>query len=104
MAAKQQANASISNLMNLGTTTLSIETRTLSDSNKNIICDVSTGPFRPIVPESMRKQVFDVFHSLSHPGIRATRSTGWPKSRYTVIKVFFMRFEITSSALYVAQK
>ena len=29
---------------------------------------------------------------------------GWPKSRYTVIKLFFMRFEITSSALYVAQK
>ena len=30
--------------------------------------------------------------------------TGWPKSRYTVIKLFFMCFEVTSSALYVAQK
>ena len=29
--------------------------------------------------------------------------TGWPKSRYTVIKLFFMCFEVTSSALYVAK-
>ena len=33
-----------------------------------------------------------------------TKYTGWPKSRYTVIILFFMRFEVTSSALYVAQK
>ena len=74
MAIKQQVDASISNLMNSNTTTLSIKTRTFSDSNTNIVGDVSTGSFGPIVPESMRKQVFDVFHSLSHPGIRATRS------------------------------
>ena len=74
VAAKQQADASISNLMNSDTTTLSVETRTLSDSDKNIVGDVSRGSFRPIVPESMHKQVFDVSHSLSHPGIRATRS------------------------------
>ena len=72
MAVKQQADASISHLMNSDTTTLFIETRTLSDSNKNIVGDVSTKSFRPIVPESMRKQVFDVFHSLFHPGIRTT--------------------------------
>ena len=74
MAVKQQAGASILNLMNSDTTTLSIETRTLSHSNTNIVGDVSTGSFRPIVPKSMRKQGFDVFHFLSHPGIRATRS------------------------------
>ena len=70
--------------MNSDTTTYSIETRTLSDSNTNNLGDVSTGAFRPIVPESMRKQVFDVFHSLSHPGKRATRSLTkehfvWPR-------------------------
>ena len=69
MAVKQQADANISNLMNSDTTTLSIETRTLSDIN--IRGDVSTGSFRPIVPESMHKQVFDVFHFLSHSLIRA---------------------------------
>ena len=74
MAVKQQADASILILMNSDTTTLSIETRTLSDSNTNIVGDVSTGSFRPIVPRSMLEKVFDVFHSLPHPGIRATRS------------------------------
>ena len=54
MVVKQQADASISNLMNSDTSTLSIETRTLSDSNTNIVGDVSTGSFRPIVPEYMR--------------------------------------------------
>ena len=74
MAVKQQADASISNFMNSDTTTLSIETQTLSDSNTNIVGDDSAGSFQLIVPESMHKQVFDVFHSLSHPGIRATPS------------------------------
>ena len=74
MAVKQQADASISNLMNSDTTSPFIETQTLSDSNTNILGDVSIGVFPPIVPESMRKQVFDIFLSLSHPGIRATRS------------------------------
>ena len=26
--------------------------------------------------------------------------TGWPKSKYTVIKLFFICFEVTCSALY----
>ena len=73
MAAKQQADASISNLVNSDTNTLSFETQTLSDSNSNIVDDVSTETFRLMVSESMRKQVFDVFHSLSHLGRRATR-------------------------------
>jgi len=30
-----------------------------------------------------------------------TNNTGWPKSRYTVIKLFFICFKVTCSALYV---
>ena len=73
--------------MNFNTNTLSIETQTLSDSNTNIVGDVPTKSFQPIVPESMCKQVFDVFHSLSHPEIRATQSLikerfVWPQMNY----------------------
>ncbi len=39
----------------------------------SIICDVSTGVQRPIVPNNFRRAVFDALHSLSHPGIRATQ-------------------------------
>ena len=38
-----------------------------------IVCDMSTGTPRPLVPPSFRRVVFDTLHSLSHPGIRATQ-------------------------------
>ena len=34
---------------------------------------VSTGEFRPIVPNCLRKVVFKIFQSLSHPGVKAAR-------------------------------
>ena len=42
--------------------------------NKTLLCDVSTGNARPIVPSSWRRRVFDAIHNLSHPSIRATRT------------------------------
>ena len=42
-------------------------------SNATIVCDVSTGVPRPYIPADFRRTVFDALHSLSHPGIRATR-------------------------------
>jgi hypothetical protein len=38
-----------------------------------LLGDVSTPIFRPLVPLSFQKPVFDHVHSLGHPGIRATR-------------------------------
>lgn len=35
--------------------------------------DVSTGVFRPLVPVVLRHAIFSSIHSISHPGIRATR-------------------------------
>ena len=35
--------------------------------------DVSTGSFRPLVPEGLRRRVFDSIHGLGHPGMRASR-------------------------------
>ena len=34
---------------------------------------MSTGSPQPYVPSELRHTVFDAFHSLSHPGIRATQ-------------------------------
>jgi hypothetical protein len=36
-------------------------------------CDVSTGTVRLLVPLNYRLQVFQAFHDIAHPGIRATR-------------------------------
>lgn len=38
-----------------------------------LLCDVSTGTARPVVPKAWRRQVFEAVHNLSHPSIRATR-------------------------------
>ena len=53
-------------------------------SNTNIICDVSMGIPRPLVPKPLLRIVLTALHSLSHPGIRATQCLivsrfVWPK-------------------------
>ena len=37
-----------------------------------MLCDVSTGKYRPLVPDGFRKLIFDALHSLSHPGAQPT--------------------------------
>ena len=39
----------------------------------SLLCDVSTGSPRPLVPESLHYEVFLSLHQISHPGIRGTR-------------------------------
>jgi cleavage and polyadenylation specificity factor subunit 1 len=38
-----------------------------------LLCDISTGARRPLVPSCMQKAVFNSIHQLAHPGTRATR-------------------------------
>ena len=39
----------------------------------SMMCDVSTGVPRPLIPTLWRPAVFSAVHTLAHPGIRATR-------------------------------
>jgi cleavage and polyadenylation specificity factor subunit 1 len=39
----------------------------------HILCDISRGITRPIVPEQYRRDVFSSIHTIAHPGTRATR-------------------------------
>ena len=41
-------------------------------SGFSLLCDISTGLPRPLVPSSMREEVFRAVHNLAHPGRRAT--------------------------------
>ena len=41
-------------------------------NNKEIICEMSNGKMRPVVPASMRKDLMHQLHSIGHPGIKAT--------------------------------
>ncbi|XP_076734505.1 LOW QUALITY PROTEIN: uncharacterized protein K02A2.6 [Maylandia zebra] len=53
-------------------TGLILEDRPVQDGGPLLVCDVSTGRPRPVVPASWRRQVFDSVHALSHPGVRAS--------------------------------
>ena len=38
-----------------------------------LVCDISNGSPRPVVPLNFRRQVFNAIHNLSHPGKKATQ-------------------------------
>ena len=40
--------------------------------DRNILCDLCTPYPRPFVPEPARKEIFNYFHNISHPGINPT--------------------------------
>ena len=39
----------------------------------NLICDTNHGLVRPLLPTAWRQKIFEQFHSLSHPGVKATK-------------------------------
>jgi hypothetical protein len=54
-------------------TNLQFEDVPFDGGSFTLLCDVSTGVARPVVPEPWRRRVFDSMHSLSHPGARTTK-------------------------------
>ena len=52
---------------------LLLEDIPIGNFQAKLLCDVSTGTPRPIVPPSWNSTVFNAIHNLSHPSIRTTR-------------------------------
>ena len=68
----------------LQSSSLDLQKIPLNTSEGTILCDLSTGHPRPIVPREFRRKVFNTLHDISHPGIRATTKLVasryvWPK-------------------------
>ena len=53
-------------------TCLEITNKRLNEQGPELVCDVSTGRPRPIIPPDFRRTVLDVVHNLSHPRVKAT--------------------------------
>ena len=51
----------------------SLRVQIMQVEGATLLCDVSTGVPRPLVPTPTRPAVFSVVHNLAHAGIRATR-------------------------------
>lgn len=71
MAADQSKDPDIRNLRAAGTA-LKLEEVIMRVGGPALLCDVSTGRTRPVVPLDWRRRIFDSIHSLSHPGVRAS--------------------------------
>ncbi|GFO11984.1 Pol polyprotein [Plakobranchus ocellatus] len=71
MAAAQTSSADVQ-AYNKALTNLQITSTKLNDQGPELLCDISTGRARPIVPPDFRRSVFEAVHNLSHPGVKAT--------------------------------
>ncbi|GFO19642.1 Pol polyprotein [Plakobranchus ocellatus] len=71
MAAAQTSSADVQ-AYNTALTNLQITSTKLNDQGPELLCDISTGRARPIVPPDFRRSVFEAVHNLLHPGVKAT--------------------------------
>ena len=72
LAVAQRTDPEITDLRRNNSTALVLKDIPLAEHGINILCDVSTGRLRPVIPISLRASVFKRFHSLAHPGIRGS--------------------------------
>ncbi len=82
LASAQEQDLELRNLLN-SSTSLKLQNLTPMNSDTAIWCDTATGRIRPYIPLHLRKRVFDMVHSKSHPGGKATfkavhKSFVWP--------------------------
>ena len=72
MAAKQQEDPDVQAYRSAASG-LRLEDIPIGTRGVTLLCDISTGTPRPVVPTAWRRHVFDAIHGLSHPSIRATK-------------------------------
>ena len=73
MATAQQQDAEVQ-AYHTATSSLQLEDIRFGTQGVALLCDTSTGCPRPLVPAIWRHQVFDLFHGLSHPSVRTTKT------------------------------
>ena len=73
MALAQQKDAKVQAYGQSSETHFQLKDIAFGDQGATLLCDVSSGQVRPILPSSWRRKVFDLVHNRSHPSIRSTR-------------------------------
>lgn len=70
---QQQADTELQHIIKDNSrTSLVLRQLIAPNSDSLIYCDISQQLIRRFVPRSLREQIFQKFHELSHPSIRAT--------------------------------
>jgi len=71
--AQAQRDDSETQALRTTSTGLSLVDVPIPETSSTVLCDISQGQPRPVVPSTLRKTIFDLLHDLSHPGIRSSR-------------------------------
>lgn len=72
LARSQDSDPELQELLQHKDTALALEKLKMTDSDADIICDMSTNRPRPYITPKFRKPIFNILHGLSHPGTKAT--------------------------------
>jgi len=73
LARQQETDEELKKLLQDGTHSLQLRKLRLDDTDTSIYCDISAEEIRPYMPKSLRNQIFDTTHGLSHPSERSTK-------------------------------
>jgi len=85
MAALQSTCKDVENMM----ASTSLNVQLVNVQGIPLLCSLSTGQPRPLVPRQLQRHVFELFHNVAHPGACATRRLlssryVWPRMAATV--------------------
>ena len=65
-------DSSVWEALRISTTGLHLEAVPFDSTNQTLLCDVSLGTSRPIIPAAWQRHVFDLVHNLSHLSIQTS--------------------------------
>ena len=86
---EQESDCELIELLQKDRTKYNLKLVTISNNKTNIWCEISGTKFRPYVLLSLRTTIFKKLHSISHPGVKASRKLiqskyFWPSLRKDV--------------------
>ena len=72
IAIEQERDDSLTRFVNDHTGKLQFKRVGLPDDPHTVICEMSTGTPRPLIPPGCRRAVVEQLHGIAHPGVKAT--------------------------------
>ena len=84
VAVAQKSDDEVINLTRKSPSVFQLDEVPVPQSKETMICDMTTGSPRPLLPVNFRKVVFNKLHGMAHPGVKASRALiscryVWPK-------------------------
>jgi len=86
LATHQKEDEELKSILNSNSSSLDLKELRCGNDDTTLYCDISGNDIRPYVPQCLRRQIFNVVHSVAHPSIRTTqkllaRRFVWPSMR-----------------------